>query len=111
MRRRRGPLPPRSAKRIDEDDERWVVIAEVTRRDGGRCQARVLVPSVRCGGQHDVHELIPRSAWPGGHLIAENCILICRAHHRWVDGNPDAAHAVGLHSYSWARPQGENPYG
>lgn len=62
-----------------------------------------------CAGPLDVHEIIPRSAWPGGWLVPSNCVLLCRhGHHRWVTDNPSAAHAIALHGFSYERPK-ENP--
>ena len=69
-------------------------------RDGFRCRAGVVAAGA-CDGPLDVHELAPRSVYPGGHLDVTNCVTICRSHHRWVDANPEAAHAIGLHKYSW----------
>lgn len=52
----------------------------------------------------DVHEIIPRSAWPDGELVESNCVLICRRHHIWIDQHPELAHEIGLHGFSWERP-------
>jgi hypothetical protein len=81
---------------------RWTVIC----RDNNECQAAHRVPAVECGGPLDVHEIIPRSAWSDGWLRVTNCVLICRAHHQWVDDHPDLAREVGLHGSSWDRPDG-----
>ena len=103
--KRGSRLPPESKKRSEEYDLRATVRDRVFRRDGWRCRAKDLVPSVRCDpGVLDAHEIIPRSAWPGGHLVEDNIVTICRAHHQWVDANPAAAAAVGLHGYSYQRP-------
>lgn len=51
----------------------------------------------------DVHEIIPRSAWRDGWLHDTNCVLVCRAHHEWIDNYPDEAHEIGLHGYSHER--------
>lgn len=61
------------------------------------------VMHVMCHGPLDVHEIIPRSAWPDGELVESNCQLICRRHHEWVDAHPAIAHQIGLHGYSWER--------
>lgn len=61
-------------------------------------------PPRTCGGPLDVHEVIPRSAWAAGQYEASNCLLICRRHHDWIDDNPDVAHTLGLHGFSWERP-------
>jgi hypothetical protein len=99
-------LRPKSKKRLDEEAERERVKREVRTRDGNECcvRARRLQTGVRCSGPKDVHEIIPRSAWKAGYLVPDNCIVICRAHHDWVDHNPDDAHDLGLHGYSWERP-------
>lgn len=61
-------------------------------------------PPRACGGRLDVHEIIPRSAWPDGELVESNCLLVCRRHHDWIDDNPEPAHLLGLHGFSWERP-------
>lgn len=58
-----------------------------------------------CHGGLEVHELIPRDAWRDGYLIDDNCVTLCADHHRWVTNNPDDAHKIGLHGYSWERPK------
>lgn len=101
----------RSSKRIARRSERALALLgerasavdEAWDRDRGRCQAEHLVPEVRCGGPLDPHEIIPRSVWPGGERVVMNIAIICRNHHCWIDNHPDAAHAVGLHGYSWER--------
>jgi hypothetical protein len=80
------------------------VVAAVVARDGLGCRARLSVPGVACGGPYDVHEVIPRSAWRDGYLVVSNCIVVCRSHHDWIGDYPDAAHALGLHGYSYERP-------
>lgn len=64
----------------------------------------MMIPVMPCWNELDVHEIIPRSAWPDGELEPSNCILICRRHHIWIDQHPEVAHAMGLHGYSWERP-------
>lgn len=98
-------LPAKSARRVVDDVERSLVIVAVKVRDGYQCRAAPLVPHVACGGGLDVHEIIPRSAWARGWLVVANCLTICRFHHRWVDVHPTDAHAVGLHGFSWERPE------
>lgn len=97
------------------------VVAEVSERDGGcRFEEFLLAtatdvlhdvvfssrhrPPKRCGGRLDRHELIPRSAWPAGELVASNIVVLCRRHHSWVSDNPMLAHVLGLHGFSWERP-------
>lgn len=96
-------LAARSKKAIAKQPERVRVVAAAWERDGGRCRAELVVPFLRCGGVLDVHELVPRSTYPGGELDLDNVICICRIHHEWVGDNPRAAHAVGLHRYAWER--------
>lgn len=93
----------RAMTAAEKKRERKLVIEFVARRDRG-CQARSLVPEVECGGPHDPHEVIPRSAWRAGIYDRENVLIVCRAHHRWIDHFPQIAHDRGLHGYSWERP-------
>lgn len=101
----RKPLPSTSVRRRAERLRRAEVVLAARVRDGG-CVARALVPEIGCHGPLDGHEVIPRSGWPGGHLVVENVATVCRAHHRWIDRNLIEAHALGLHGYSWERPAG-----
>ena len=100
-------IRPVSEKRQRQLLPRSIVVTHVRARDK-TCRGRELAPWVRCwhpeGELLDVHEIIPRSAWPDGFLEVTNCILICRGHHDWVGDYPEAAAAVGLHGYSWQRP-------
>lgn len=93
-----------SERRRRQRAERDEVVAAAFKRDGFACQARLLVPKITCRGQLDPHERIPRSVWRDGYLVLANVISVCRAHHDWIDDNPDAAHDVGLHGKSWERP-------
>lgn len=102
--KRGGRLPQRSPKRLAETEDRAALRMRVLRRDGFQCQARLKLPRIRCGGPLDVHEVIPRSVWPGAHLVDSDCLTICRAHHSFVTDNPSEAAAVGLHGFSWERP-------
>lgn len=94
-----------SKKRRSQLVERAAVRSTVLARDVV-CQAQRLVPELMCVGPLDVHEIIPRSAWPQAWLTPEACILICRNHHQWVDNHPAQARALGLHGSSWDRPDG-----
>jgi hypothetical protein len=105
------PLRRVSVRRLSESAERRRVLAAVRDRDGDGCfasrriQARPTVEAPRtCAGPLDGHEVIPRSAWPGGHLIAWNVRLVCRRHHEWIHANPVTAVTLGLLSKSWDRP-------
>lgn len=97
-----GLMRQMSKKREAERAERAKVREAVRRRDGS-CRARDVAPG-RCGGPLDVHEVIPRSAWRAGYLVVDNCLLVCRRHHDWIGAEPDAAHDLGLHGYSYERP-------
>ena len=99
-------MKPISDKRRGDLVVRADVVGTVKRRDRYRCQAFYKVRDVQCGGELDVHEIIPRSAWPDGWLVVDNCVCLCRRHHEWVDANPDDAHEVGLHGYAHERPDG-----
>lgn len=100
-----------SARRRDEFAVRAEVSALARARDArrGGCQASALslrhVAAVQCSTEvmHelDTHEVIPRSAWAGGWLALDNVLMVCRAHHRWIDEHPAEARALGLHAESW----------
>jgi hypothetical protein len=108
---RRAPLRARSRKRTEEAPDRAWALQVVSLRDGVGCWAARLDIGP-CGGTdparalYEGHEVIPRSAWPGGHLVPSNIRLLCQRHHDWVGDHPTLAHAVGLHGYSWERPDG-----
>lgn len=105
---RRARPAPVSAKRAGKADERRAVVALVVARDKV-CQAanlHALISDLPCGGRLDPHERIPRSAWAAGYYVADNVVLVCEHAHRWIDNHPNGAHALGLHGYSWERPDG-----
>lgn len=91
-----------SAKRARQRIDRQAVCELVRERDR-TCRAEHLV-EVPCGGPLDVHELVPRSAWPAGYLVVENCILLCRQSHSFCHDNPRLARELGLLKSSWERP-------
>lgn len=91
------------SERRREQVELRRTVEEFVRRRDRECQARRAVGG-ECAGRLDVHEVIPRSAWPDGYLEPDNCVLVCRAHHSWIDRHPTEAHGFGLHGYSWERP-------
>lgn len=93
-----------SKRRESKRDERAALVEAVFRRDGHACVARTKVPGVRCRPRLDPHEIIPRSAWRDGYLVMSNVVTVCEAHHDWIDNNPNEAHTLGLHGYSWERP-------
>lgn len=103
--RSRKPLPRQSAKRRREAIPRAEVSVQARERDGG-CVGRGLIPDHECSGALDPHERIPRTAWPGGHLVLDNVVTVCRAAHEWIHANEIVAHGLGLHGYSWERPAG-----
>lgn len=98
--RRRKRLAPRSPKRIAEAEARDEVRTVVRARAGGRCEARHLVPSVKCWGPLDVDEIESRGTHPGSHLDPDLCQLLCRAHHDWKHAHPAAALELGLRRHS-----------
>lgn len=108
--KRGKPLRQVSKKRRRDLKTRAKVRAVVLERDQD-CVARLLVPQVTCGGRGEVHEPIPRSAWKDAWLLPEACVTVCSRHHEWIGANPDAAHALGLHGYSWERPDGHDGRG
>jgi hypothetical protein len=101
---RRKPIPFYSERRFSRKELREALCAAVLERDRHTCRATRLVPSVACGGPLDVHEVIPRSAWKLGYLVMSNCLAVCRQHHDWIGDHPTDAHQLGLHGYSWERP-------
>lgn len=102
-RRSRKPLPRQSVKRRREALARAEVAVAARQRDGG-CVARTLVPDVACAGRLDPHERISRARWPGGHLVLDNVVTLCRAHHDWAHVHEQAAIDVGILAPSWERP-------
>lgn len=101
----------RSIKVEGRTAERVAVKAAAWDRDRGFCQARPRMIAAgwggdlaRCRGPMDSHEVIPRSAWHEGQYVLENVIVVCRWHHDWIGDHPHAAHALGLHGFSWERP-------
>lgn len=97
-------VPYRSSRREDERPLRLRLVEVVLERDGHRCRAERSVPQVRCEGELDVHEIIPRSAWRDGYLVLWNCVSVCRKHHDWIGDHPTEAHRLGLHGWSWEAP-------
>lgn len=91
---RRTPLRARSQRTIDVAAERRAVVRDALARDRG-CVARVLVPTVRCGGPLDGHERLPRSR--GGSILdLSNVITVCRFHHGWIHDHPKEAKSLDL---------------
>lgn len=104
IKRSRKRIPHISDRALAQLPERARVVDAAWERDRGQCQAERLVPDCRCGGKLDPHEIIPRSAWPGGELVVDNVVMVCRRHHEWIGDHPVEAHRLGLHGYSWERP-------
>ena len=91
---RQTRLRQRSRKTVADAATRAEVVQDVFLRDR-TCRAAGW--SIPCGGPLDVHEVIPRSKWAAGYLDAENCVLICRAHHDQIHHvDPRGARARGL---------------
>lgn len=109
--RSRKGLAQRSAKARSRDGERAAAMDIVRRRAGHRCEARDLVPGVRCGslGQEwsagedhsrelHGHEPLPRSQG-GDPTDPDQILLVCPHHHEWAHHHPAAASAVGLRKW------------
>lgn len=94
--RGKGRLPGRSTKRQAEADRRDQVRRDALHRAGHRCQAKDLVPEVRCWGPLDVDEIEGRGVNPGGHLDPDNVQVLCRGHHDWKHAHPARAEELGL---------------
>lgn len=101
-----------SKKRASERAAREAVLVEVVQRDGYTCSAEGIAPGA-CGSPWphrkplEGNEVIRRSAWPGGHLVASNVRLLCQTHHDWVTAHPREAIELGLQANSWDRPKEE----
>ena len=104
--KRRAALPARSAviREVHERDQHCQFIAALWNPEAGWEEGDLVGVPTRCGGPLDVHEIIPRSAWSAGWLEPSNCLLLCRAHHRWTTENPRVANLLGLSKSSWVRP-------
>lgn len=97
-------VPYKSERRAGQRELRERLCEVALERAAHRCEAAELLPAIACAGELDVHEVIPRSAWPGGHLVLSNVKVCCRAHHRYIGEHQNEAHALGLHGWSWERP-------
>lgn len=84
-----------SEKTKSQMKDRELVRIQVLLRDHMQCTAKHLVASIECFGPLDVDEIIPRGRG-GSHLDADNCQVLCRAHHRWKHDNPAEAERLGL---------------
>lgn len=106
---KRSRLRPVSRKKRDTFAARTKVIIRVHERDitcrfEHHCtMLGYSALDTVCSGPLDVHEIIPRSVYPGAELDVDNCVLLCRRHHEFVGDHPDIAHILGLHGFSWER--------
>ena len=92
-----------TALRRSSVKRRAAEITEATReviaqRDMGCVGAR-LIDGVPCWGPLDPHHILRRSQ--GGSNDPENLVTLCRAHHDWVHGHPDASVDLGLLRRAW----------
>ena len=104
--KRRSQLSARAeVVRLVHERDQSCVFWSVVWDSSGWIEGDLVGAAARCIGPLDVHEIIPRSAWPGGELVVDNCVTLCGlSHHPWVTNNPDKAHRIGLHGFSWERP-------
>ena len=82
--------------------ERKRVREAVLERDKRQCQAKDLVPEVRCWGPLAVHEVKPRGRG-GDWLSVDEGITLCAAHHQWVHEHSLKAEELGLLKHSWEK--------
>ena len=90
--RRRTPL-----RRVGKNKKRVGVPKDVYALVVGRdrfCQGQKHAPEVSCWGRLDPHHILRKSQ--GGPDTVDNLVLLCRAHHDHVHGNPAWARTVGL---------------
>ena len=108
--KRRALLPQRAAVKQaahDRDGWRcqfWPSIEAAERNTQANVLALPALP-VACVQGLEAHEVIPRSAWRDGWLVLDNIKSLCPRHHQWVTEHPKAAHAIGLHGFSYERPK------
>lgn len=80
----------------------------VKKRDGNKCQWKVLGPCATGDTRIDPHHIAPRGRRPDLRYVVANGIALCRTHHDWVGDHPIEAEAIGLLSsetYEKARKQ------
>jgi 5-methylcytosine-specific restriction endonuclease McrA len=102
----RTPLARIGRKKRSKASARAEVIKRVRRRDR-ICQFWFCVADALAVWPHglllpcldvlDVHEIVPRSVWPDGDLEVDNCVLLCRRHHEWIDSHREIAEMIGLY--------------
>lgn len=95
--KRGGPLRSRSPRQREHYAAVAAACAAAVERDRGVCQARRLVPEVRCWGPIDPQHLIPQGVQRSLADVPENIVACCRGHHEWVGDHPLAARELGLH--------------
>ena len=91
---KRTPLRRISRKRARQLAERAHVRQTVLERDVC-CRGLAVLPEIICSGPLDVHEIVRRSQDSSAWLNPDLCLLICRAHHRWLHDNPADAVRLG----------------
>lgn len=104
----RKPLPRQSAKARAKNAARAKVRRQTIERAGGRCEAALLVPQVRCwspDGQLDVDEKVRRSRRTDAALDLDNTQALCRAHHDWKELHRVEAAELGLCPFPYWHPR------
>lgn len=97
--KRGGPLPPASATRLAEAEQRRAVVARALIRAGYRCELHWLGG---CFGDLVGHELAHRSVYPGSHLIDDLVVAVCVGHNGWEDVQTnEVAQAAGVRVSAW----------
>lgn len=93
----RSQLKARSPRKRERYAEIAQACGAAIERDGHRCQARLLVPEISCGGKLDPQHVIPQGV--DKRLAAEeaNIVACCRRHHDWIGDHPEEAQKLGLH--------------
>lgn len=97
---RSGQLRSRSPRKRERYAEIAAACGEAIERDGHACQARLLVPEIRCGGKLDPQHVIPQGVRKDLAADPENIVACCRRHHDWIGDHPERARALGLHGHS-----------
>jgi hypothetical protein len=101
----RSPLARIGRKKAGKAGRRATVVEHIRNRDVS-CQfwnfvcanwMELEIVAPPCSGHLDVHEIVPRSVWPDGDLDENNCVLLCRVHHSWLDGDRYLAEQIGLY--------------
>lgn len=93
----RSQLKARSPRKAERYRAIAAACAEAIERDRGRCQARLLVPEISCGGPLDPQHVIPQGVDKSLAAEPDNIVACCRRHHDWIGDHPERARALGLH--------------